>query len=51
MSLIDPHDDLAEALLDFIPTHRTNEMVVFDVGYTDQASSIRALILVCYGKK
>jgi len=31
-ALIDPHGDLAESILDAIPSHRTNDTVFFDAG-------------------
>lgn len=30
VGLVDPHGDLAEAILAFIPKHRTNDVIVFD---------------------
>ncbi len=30
VAVIDPHGDLADAVLNFIPSHRTNEVVIFD---------------------
>lgn len=30
--VIDPHGDLAESLLNFVPKHRTNDVVLFDAG-------------------
>ncbi len=30
VAVIDPHGDLADAVLDFVPSHRTNEVVIFD---------------------
>ena len=30
MGVIDPHGDLAERVLDFIPSHRTNDVVIID---------------------
>jgi len=35
VALIDPHGDLAEAVLQTIPQHRTNEVVLFDAGDRD----------------
>ena len=32
LCLIDPHGDLADSLLPLVPRHRTNDVVVFDVG-------------------
>ena len=30
LAVIDPHGDLAEAVLNFIPKHRTNDVIIFD---------------------
>jgi len=30
VAVIDPHGDLAEAVLDFVPAHRTNDVVILD---------------------
>lgn len=35
VAVIDPHGDLAEATLRFIPKHRTNDVVIFDPSDTD----------------
>lgn len=43
VGLIDPHGDLAEALLDCIPPHRTNDVIVFDAGDTDHPLSFNVL--------
>ncbi|MFO0966117.1 MAG: type IV secretion system DNA-binding domain-containing protein [Gemmataceae bacterium] len=43
IGLVDPHGDLAEALLDAIPPHRTNDVVVFDAGDTDHPLSFNVL--------
>jgi len=32
VAFIDPHGDLADSLLDVIPRHRTNDVVLFDAG-------------------
>ncbi|MCA9374524.1 DUF87 domain-containing protein [Candidatus Peregrinibacteria bacterium] len=29
-AVVDPHGDLADAVLDFVPSHRTNDVVIFD---------------------
>lgn len=34
-ALLDPHGDLAEKLLDFIPRHRVNDIVLFDPSDTE----------------
>jgi len=33
--LIDPHGDLVETCLQYIPKHRLDDVVLFDVGDTD----------------
>lgn len=30
LAVIDPHGDLAEAVIDFVPSHRTNDVVILD---------------------
>lgn len=30
VAVVDPHGDLADAVLNFVPSHRTNEVVIFD---------------------
>ncbi len=30
VAIIDPHGDLAEAVIDFVPAHRTNDVVILD---------------------
>ena len=35
--LVDPHGDLAESILAFVPKERTNDMIVFDAGNRDYA--------------
>lgn len=30
VAVIDPHGDLAEAVIDFVPSHRTNDVVILD---------------------
>ncbi len=32
VALVDPHGELADSLLDCVPPHRTNDVVVFDAG-------------------
>ncbi len=32
VGLLDPHGDLAESLLDLVPSRRTNDVILFDVG-------------------
>jgi len=43
LALIDPHGDLADAILDAIPTHRTNDVVLFDAGDRDYPLSYNVL--------
>ena len=40
---IDPHGDLAETILDTVPGHRTNEVVLFDAGDRDYPLSYNVL--------
>ncbi len=35
VAVIDPHGDLAEAVMDFVPKSRTNDVVLFDPGDVD----------------
>jgi hypothetical protein len=30
VGVIDPHGDLAERIIDFVPSHRTNDIIIFD---------------------
>ena len=41
--LIDPHGDLAEAILNFIPSERTNDVILFDAGDSEQAIAFNPL--------
>lgn len=43
VGVIDPHGDLAEAVLRFIPKHRTNDVVVFDPSDRDFPVSFNML--------
>jgi hypothetical protein len=43
LTLIDPHGDLADALLSAVPTHRTNDVVLFDAGDRDYPLSFNVL--------
>jgi len=45
LALIDPHGDLADAILDAIPTHRTNDVVLFDAG--DRHYPLSFNVLAC----
>lgn len=45
VALIDPHGDLAESLLPAIPSHRTNDVILFDAG--DQAHPLAFNPLAC----
>lgn len=41
--LIDPHGDLAEAVMGVIPSERTNDVIVFDVGDSEHAVGFNPL--------
>ena len=43
LALVDPHGDLAEAMLDAIPRHRTNDVILFDAGDRDYPLSFNVL--------
>jgi hypothetical protein len=43
LALIDPHGDLAETIIDTVPGHRTNEVVLFDAGDRDYPLSYNVL--------
>jgi hypothetical protein len=43
LALIDPHGDLAEAIIETVPGHRTNEVVLFDAGDRDYPLSYNVL--------
>lgn len=43
LALIDPHGDLAETIIDAVPGHRTNEVVLFDAGDRDYPLSYNVL--------
>ena len=44
VALLDPHGDLAEALLDAIPRHRTDDLIYFNpAGDTERPLSINLL--------
>ena len=45
IALLDPHGDLAEAILDSIPSHRANDVVLFDAG--DRAHPLAFNALSC----
>jgi Type IV secretion-system coupling protein DNA-binding domain len=45
MALIDPHGDLAEAVLACVPSYRTNDVLLFDAG--DQQFPIGFNLLAC----
>ncbi len=42
-ALVDPHGDLADSVLDAIPSHRTNDVVLFDAGDRDYPLSFNLL--------
>jgi hypothetical protein len=46
VALVDPHGDLAETILDCVPSKRTNEVVVFDAG--DRHFPLAFNPLACY---
>lgn len=35
VAVVDPHGDLAEAVIDFVPSSRTNDVIIFDPGDRD----------------
>ena len=43
LALVDPHGDLADAILDVVPGHRTNDVVLFDAGDRDYPLSFNVL--------
>ena len=43
VAVVDPHGDLAESVLDFIPKNRSNDVVVFNPGDTDFPMSFNML--------
>jgi hypothetical protein len=43
LALIDPHGDLAETIIDAVPSQRTNEVVFFDAGDRDYPLSYNVL--------
>ena len=43
LALIDPHGDLADAILDTVPAQRTNEVVLFDAGDREYAVAFNPL--------
>ncbi|MDE2021889.1 MAG: ATP-binding protein [Patescibacteria group bacterium] len=43
VALIDPHGDLVEELIDFVPKHRTNEVVYFNPADTEHPVAINIL--------
>ena len=43
LALLDPHGDLADAILDAVPRHRTNDVIVFDAGDQDYPLSFNVL--------
>lgn len=45
VAVVDPHGDLAEAVIDFIPKHRTNDVIVFDP--SDTAFPVSFNMLEC----
>ncbi len=45
LAIIDPHGDLAESTLNFVPKHRTNDVVWFDPADPDYAISFNPLMV------
>ncbi|MBI3461746.1 MAG: DUF87 domain-containing protein, partial [Planctomycetes bacterium] len=43
VGVIDPHGDLAEAVLSLVPKHRTNDVVLFDAGDADYPLAFNVL--------
>ncbi|OGJ80216.1 hypothetical protein A2412_04680, partial [Candidatus Peribacteria bacterium RIFOXYC1_FULL_58_8] len=43
VGVIDPHGDLAEAILEFVPKHRSNDVVIFDPSDRDYPISFNVL--------
>jgi len=43
LAVIDPHGDLAEKTLDFVPSHRTNDVMIFDPSDRDFPVSFNML--------
>jgi hypothetical protein len=43
VAVIDPHGDLAEQLLDYIPEHRINDAIYFNAGDSDQIVAFNPL--------
>ena len=43
LALLDPHGDLADAILGAVPRHRTNDVIVFDAGDRDYPLSFNVL--------
>lgn len=45
LALLDPHGDLADAILDRVPRHRTNDVIVFDA--SDREYPLSFNVLTC----
>jgi len=43
VAIIDPHGDLAESVLDFVPSHRTNDVVILDPSDTSHPFAFNML--------
>jgi hypothetical protein len=43
IAVVDPHGDLAERAIDFVPSHRINDLVIFDPGDRDYPISFNML--------
>lgn len=50
-ALLDPHGDLAERLLDFVPRHRRNDVVLFDPADTEFPVGVNPLAHVAPEKR
>lgn len=51
LAVIDPHGDLAENILNYVPKHRTNDVVWFDPADSDYAVSFNPLMVSEGGDK
>ena len=43
IAVVDPHGDLADNMLDFVPSHRTNQVVIFDPSDRDHPVAFNML--------
>lgn len=51
VALLDPHGDLVERVLDFIPRHRTNDVVLFDPADVEHPMGLNVLEHVAADKR